>query len=118
MNQILKFLFLILLTGCSATTTTTTQPSEMSRAQLEEGMSRSDVMAKIGPPTSTSTKGEIRIDTYKQSSTNYAHGAACTAAGLATMGLGFIFCDGVSKKSVLVLTYKDDKLATVRTSKN
>lgn len=89
----------------------------MSRAQLEEGMNRSEVIAKIGPPTSSSVKGEIRTDVYRQTTTNYAHGAACTAAGLATMGLGFIFCDGVSKKSVLLVTYQDDKLTGVQTSK-
>jgi hypothetical protein len=108
--------FLTIVGGCS---TTTTQQSDMSRAQLEPGMQRSEVLLKIGQPTSTSVlgSGDVRSDVYRQSTTNYAHGAACTAAGIATMGFGFIFCDGVTKKSVMVVNYRDDKLIDVRAIK-
>lgn len=115
MKFITTFLSILLLVGCAATTT---QQSAMTSLQLEEGMQRSDVIAKIGQPTTSSLKGDIRSDVYRQTTTNYAHGAACTAAGLATMGLGFIFCDGVSKKSVVLVKYRDDKLESVQTSRN
>lgn len=106
--------FLAIVAGCS---TTTTEPSDTSRAQLEAGMQRSEVLLKIGQPTKTSITGDVRTDEYRQSTTNYAHGTACTAAGLATMGFGFIFCDGVTKKSVMVVTYRDDKLTNVQARK-
>jgi hypothetical protein len=90
-------------------------PFEERIKQLKHMMPRDEVVTLLGDPTRSQMQANKMIDTYKYESTNYVHGVGCTVAGLATLGLGFILCDGVTKKYATTLTYTDDKLTSFET---
>lgn len=85
------------------------EPTPARRGELELDMSREQVHAILGAPTSTTLNGSNRTDTYTATRVSVSNVAGCGLLAVATAGLGLFMCKP-TVSSTFTVTYKDGLL--------